>query len=133
MMKSTKNTKECKPNPLIGINKKAFLGKITLGSGIKDLDSSHPHFNRHGSNQLDVLFSILLLCIIKKRCLPFVDDLKWSCSQPDDPDFSDITHSAKPIRHNYKILMYFIITHKNFTEQLTAFLWFEPQNTYVEI
>ena len=122
MMKSTKHTKECKPNPLIGINRKAFLGKITLGSGIKHLDSSHPHFNRHGSNQLDALFSILLLCIIKKRCLPFVDDLKWSCSQPDDPDFSDITHSAKPIRHNYKILMYFIITHKNFTEQLTAFL-----------
>ena len=30
----------------------------------------------------------------QKRCLPFVDDLKWLCSQPGDPDFSDLTLSA---------------------------------------
>ena len=68
---------------------------------MKDWDSSHPHFNRHGSSQLGVLFNCTHL-YHQKRCLPLVDDLKWLCSQTDDPDFSDITLSAKPRRHHYE-------------------------------
>ena len=44
-----------------------------------------------------------------------------------------ISVKAKPIRHNYKTLMFLTIEHKNVTEKLTAFLWFEPQTTCVEI
>ena len=52
-----------------------------------------------------------------KRCLPFVDDLKWLCSQPGDPDFSDLTLSAYKTSLK-KPHMFFTLKHKNFTEKL---------------
>ena len=60
-------SQECKPNHLADINGKVCLGKSIFWSAIKDLDSSHPHFNWHDTNKLGALFSIVLTCIIKNN------------------------------------------------------------------